>query len=331
MMTQVDSSLVVTAIPTSGEVVPSTTSTTWWTGVPTRLLRKTTLVSGEDDAGNRLPVHTLTFAMPPHDAPAFHSKARHPSTLRLDRGDVMKMVIPQYKPKSYSISALRQDEFDITVKIYPQGRASGCLDRLRINDVIHAFGKSKGNVRNCDDSSATTIITHVGVIAYGVGITEALPIVTAELALADDQDNDHPPEPADENNNDDNKKKNTTQTKVTLLWAARTRADTFWHDEIALLQTKYPATFCIQYIFSRDEHDTDSLKGRIDANVLRQVFIDYKWPTTTDNDDAAVVAPGVVEPRFISVGTKEMMADTDEMLSAIGYPMPQYALLKKKK
>jgi ferredoxin-NADP reductase len=325
MMTQVDvSSVVVTTIPTSGEV-PSPTST-WWTGVPTRLLRKTTLVSGDDDAaGDRLPVHTLTFAMPPHDAPAFHGKARHPSTLRLDRGDVMKMVIPNYKPKSYSISALRQHEFDVTVKIYPQGRASGCLDRLRINDVIYAFGKSKGNVRN-DNNAA--IITHVGVIAYGVGITEALPIVTAELALADDQDDDHPPETANDINN--KKKNSTTKTKVTLLWAARTRADTFWQDEIAALQTKYPATFRVQYIFSRDEHDTDSLKGRIDATILRQVFIDYQWPTTDNDNDDAAVAPAV-EPRFISVGTKEMMADTDEMLSAIGYPMPQYALLKTKK
>jgi hypothetical protein len=40
-----------------------------------------------------------------------------------------------------------------------------------------------------------------------------------------------------------------------------------------------------------------------------------------------VNACGRGEARFLPVGTKEMMQQTDEMLAAIGYTMPQHALL----
>lgn len=253
----------------------ATETTSWWMGAPTKLLRKRTLVSAGPD---RLPVHTLTFAMPPvDDTTLYTGKALHPSQLRLDMGDVIKMVIPSYKPKSYSISSLRENEFDVTVKVYDNGRASGYLDRLGISDEIRVFGMSKRNYRDAT--------SHVGIIAYGVGITEALPVARAELSQH--------------------------QSTVTLLWAARTFADTFWHNEWRVLEEEYPDRFRLQYIFSRETHP-DALHGRIDANVLSKVFGDWK------------------NPRFLSVGTKEMMAQTDNMLASIGYPMPEYALLKKK-
>merc|ERR1712176_702004 len=96
---------------------------------------------------------------------------------RLELGDVVKMVIPNYKPKSYSMSALREDEFDVTLKVYPNGRASGFLDRLEIGQSINSFGLTKGKTRNVGD--------YVGVIAYGVGITEGLPVARAELEKDD--------------------------------------------------------------------------------------------------------------------------------------------------
>ena len=82
---------------------------------PATLLRKTTLV---EEAEGRLPVHTLTFANPPGVGSL---------GVRMDVGDVVKVVVPGYKPKSYSMSDERPGEFDITVKVYPNGRASGCV------------------------------------------------------------------------------------------------------------------------------------------------------------------------------------------------------------
>jgi NAD(P)H-flavin reductase len=244
-----------------------------WTGVPTKLIKKTTLVQARPD---HLPVHTLTFAIPKDGD--FSGAAVPHSQVRIDVGDVVKMVIPGYKPKSYSMSALREDEFDVTLKVYPNGRASGVLDRLKIGDEIHSFGKRAGRTRNAG--------ANVGIIAYGVGITEGLPVARAELEKFDAK-------------------------KVVLLWASRTMEDTFWNDD---LQKEYPDRFEMVYILSREKKE-GCLHGRIDPSVLSSVFEGIASDDTT----------------FLSVGTKEMMRMTDDMLSQIGYSMPKHALLPKTK
>jgi NAD(P)H-flavin reductase len=219
-----------------GNLIQSVTSGAmdpWWTGVPTKLIRKTTLVLARP---NHLPVHTLTFSIPKDGN--FSGAAVPHSNVRIDVGDVVKMVIPGYKPKSYSMSALREDEFDVTLKVYPNGRASGVLDRLKIGDEIHSFGKKAGRTRNPG--------SNVGVIAYGVGITEGLPVAQAELEKGDAK-------------------------KVVLLWASRTMEDTFWNDAIDDLQREYPDRFEMIYLLSREEKE-GCLHGRIDPSVLSSVF-----------------------------------------------------------
>lgn len=210
-----------------------TGTTPWWAGVPTTLLRKTTLVTAAQD---RLPVHTLTFGIP--DGHVFSGKAKSHKEIDLDLGDVVKMVIPGYKPKSYSVSALRDKEFDVTFKVYPAGRASGYLDRLSVGDCAHSFGMSAGRVRNPGN--------YVGIVAYGVGITEALPVAQAELTKGD-------------------------AAQVTLLWASRTLDDTFWQDEINQLTQAHGGRFQFVQILSRQEKP-GCLQGRIDRRVLQQVF-----------------------------------------------------------
>lgn len=239
-------------------------------GVPTRLIKKITLVPASEHC---LPVHTLTFAIPEPEM--------HHSTLRLDLGDVMKMVIPGYKPKSYSVSALRVDrgEFDVTFKVYPNGRASGPLDRLAIGDTMHTFGRSANRRHNPG--------AYVGIVAYGVGITEGLPVARAEL-------------------------EDGTAGKVVLLWASRAVRDTFWGDDIEALCRRYPDRFEVVRIYSREERD-GCLYGRITADVLERVFRPNKA------EDA----------RFLSVGTKDMMRQTEDMWASIGYKLPRNLLLPK--
>ena len=77
----------------------------------------------------RLPVYTLTFESPPSLSNA----------VRIDCGDVVKVVVPNFKPKSYSMSAERPGEFDITVKVYPGGVCSGYLDSVQVGESISAF------------------------------------------------------------------------------------------------------------------------------------------------------------------------------------------------
>ena len=77
-----------------------------WGGAPATLIRKTPLVHAADD---RLPVYTLTFKTPP---------GMDFLGVDIPLGDVVKVCVPNYKPKSYSVSAQRPGEFDITLKVF---------------------------------------------------------------------------------------------------------------------------------------------------------------------------------------------------------------------
>jgi ferredoxin-NADP reductase len=172
------------------------------------------------------------------------------------------------------MSALRETEFDVTVKVYPNGRASGFLDRLQVGDCINTFGMRADKIRNPGE--------FVGVIAFGVGITEGLPVSRAELEKGDAQ-------------------------QVVLLWASRTSADTFWHEEIEDLLQTYPSSFQVVRILSREKKD-GCLFGRINPEVLRKVFGEHL------NSCNSALEPSNKRARFLPVGTKEMMNQTNQML-----------------
>jgi hypothetical protein len=164
-----------------------------WGGLPATLLRKVTVVENLAATG-QLPVHKLTFANP----------TKEPSLgIRLDYGEVVKVEVPGFKPKSYSMSGEDREAgtFDVTVKVYPGGRCSGYLDSIDIGESIHVFGKG-GKERNAG--------SHVGAVAFGVGITEALPVCKAELRKGAEH--------------------------VHLVWGARTFGDMFWGDELEALE-----------------------------------------------------------------------------------------------
>jgi len=267
----------------------------WWTGAPTKLIRKTTLVhpsclanSSEYSTGtSRLAVHTLTFEVP--QGHEFSGRAVSHSDIQIDYGDVIKVVVPNYKPKSYSLSDFRPEanEMDITVKVYPNGRASGFLDRIKIGGTMNSFGMKGHRTRDAGK--------FFGGIAYGVGITEILPVAEAELKKGDAE-------------------------KVVVLWASRTSADTFWLDRIAQMENDYGNKFELIHMYSReDSPDPKILKGRINPSVLKDVFEPRLREAKISNEDA----------RFQAIGTKELIALTGRMLSSIGFPMPKHELLSK--
>jgi NAD(P)H-flavin reductase len=235
-------------------------------------------------------VHTLTFSCPGGD------RTMPSLGCRIDHGDVVKVVVPGYhKPKSYSMSAARPGEFDITFKVYPKGPCSGYLDSVAIGESVRVFVMGRNERRQG---------THVGLVAFGVGITEALPIAEAELAKG-------------------------YAKKVHLLWAARTYADMFWHDEISALEHKHAGCFEVTRILSQEDMKSTTAageggcgggqvflpKGRVDHKVLANVF--GNW---ISND-------GEIEARFVAVGTKPMMRQAEKNLTKAGFPWPQSALL----
>lgn len=133
----------------------------------------------------------------------------------------------------------------------------------------------------------------VGIVAFGVGITEALPVAEAEIEQGDAE-------------------------MVKLLWASRTLADTFWEQRIGALEAS--GKFELVHLFSRETR-AGALHGRVSTQVLKEVFGPSAWPTSNNDTCAADI-------RFLAVGTKEMMKDAQAMLAEIGYSMPEHALLK---
>ena len=175
-------------------------------GVPTKLIGKTTLVepassasSPEHSGADRLAVHTLTFEIP-QDQTFGGSRIPH-STIRIDLGDVVKMVIPHTKPKSYALSALRPEkkEMDVTIEVDLNDGVSEYLDNLQIGDTIRTYGMRTRKSRNPGK--------FFGGIAHGVGITEMLPVAEAELEKGDAK-------------------------KVVILWESGTSKDIFWSDKL---------------------------------------------------------------------------------------------------
>ena len=241
------------------------------------LIRKVELVPEAED---RFPVYTITFSNPPGAPPALG--------VRIDHGDIIKVTVPTREggPKSYSMSGARDGEFDITYKLYPGGLCSGYLHSLQIGESMECFGKS---YKERDPGS------HVGIVAYGVGITECLPMAAAELGKEDAK-------------------------AVSLLWASKRYGDKFWLDQVKELEERHPGRFFFHTILSREERK-GSLQGRVDANILKQVFID---PFEDVERDAM---------RFLAIGTKPMMKDCYENLGTLGFEASKdggkHALLKK--
>eukprot|EP00441_Pelagodinium_beii_P022646 CAMPEP_0197661040 /NCGR_PEP_ID=MMETSP1338-20131121/51211_1 /TAXON_ID=43686 ORGANISM="Pelagodinium beii, Strain RCC1491" /NCGR_SAMPLE_ID=MMETSP1338 /ASSEMBLY_ACC=CAM_ASM_000754 /LENGTH=263 /DNA_ID=CAMNT_0043238515 /DNA_START=141 /DNA_END=929 /DNA_ORIENTATION=- len=254
-----------------------------WGALPVRLLKKTCLVEASSGC---LPVYTLTFSNPPGSTSL---------GVRTDHGDVVKVCVPEdYRPilknhyshsqfpqaQSYSMSAERPGEFDVTFKVYPGGHCSGYLDSVQVGETIEVFKRGRALQRRPGK--------HVGIIAYGVGIAEAFPVAKAEL---EKKDAEH----------------------VKLLWASKTMGDTFWHEQFSAACQRYPGRFSIATILSSEQQE-GFLHGRINGQTLSDVF-DASWRTAHGEENEA----DRDRVRFLVVGTKKMMDDTEMMLRQLGY------------
>lgn len=253
-------------------------------GRPAVLLRREVMVKADETCG-RLPVITLAFAV---------VGGGEIEGLRFGHGDAVKVCVPNYKPKSYSCSFAQPGEFHITTRGYG-GRSSGFLHRLEVGSEIRAFAHGKRQLNGCDGRL-------VGLVAYGVGITECLPVAEVELEKPEQE-----------------------VESVVLLWAARCTNETWWEERLERLKQRHKRLKVV-YIFSRERREIDNcLHGRVDAGVLQQVF-DERWGTALGGKQEAKRS----RVRFCITGTKEMIRATSALLkSELRYDMPKHALLAK--
>jgi len=160
--------------------------------------------------------------------------------------------------------------------------------------VEHVFWKERNrgyfaNTRNMVSGSQTSYT--VALIAYGIGITEVAPVALSEL-------------------------KDPHVKQVRILWATKTWSDVDWvwadseeHQDLVhhffrqQQQGTYGARLQLTHILSQEER-SGCLRGRVSANVMRQVFLDDQ----VSREDL----------RFLAVGTTVMIDFTYETLSDLG-------------
>lgn len=157
-------SIMTSEIPLTNEIYQSDGQPrTRWGGAAATLLRKgatltltltlyVTLllpaVAQVEESTDHLPVYTLTFATPLGQP--FLKDKKTGGKFSIPMGDVVKVCVPNYKPKSYSVSAERSGEFDITVKVL-------------VNSYPHEFGVSPHDVpHTCTHAYTIRIFVIVG-------------------------------------------------------------------------------------------------------------------------------------------------------------------------
>ncbi len=92
--------------------------------------------------------------------------------------------------------------------------------------------------------------------------------------------------------------------KVKLIWATKTWGDCFWLDELERL--KADGRFEVVHVLSREGRD-GCRRGRVTPDLLKEE-LDEAWGVGTTVERSNV--------RLISIGTKAMMRDFNDMVYA---------------
>ncbi|CAE7254919.1 CBR1 [Symbiodinium sp. CCMP2592] len=179
----------------------------------------------------------------------------------------------------YSPSPCRSDgTFDLIVRMYKNGNVSRQLGSMRLGGSVfmRPFPPSLPADRRNPGR-------HVGLVAYGVGITEIYWTAMNELSDPGVQD-------------------------VVLVYATRTMEEQkVYGPELEELQRQEPRRFRLEKVLSR-QRVQGARHGRVNAQLLSEVF---PWSRTSGSR---------AEARFAVAGNKEMINTTFGWLADIGYP-----------
>eukprot|EP00931_Biecheleriopsis_adriatica_P076337 TRINITY_DN50059_c0_g1_i1.p1 TRINITY_DN50059_c0_g1~~TRINITY_DN50059_c0_g1_i1.p1 ORF type:complete len:359 (-),score=77.80 TRINITY_DN50059_c0_g1_i1:110-1153(-) len=169
-----------------------------------------------------------------------------------------------------------EGKFGFIVKAYgPEDKVVGVSSLLKqvpvgtellvTNHTEHVFWKERNrgyycNSRNIEISSDG--FHYIGLIAFGIGITEIAPVALSELLDA-------------------------SVARVTILWANRRWSDAEWvwkdaaaREEENLVhkffaqQGKYGDRLQVKHILSQEDRPEASFRGRITGDVLKKAFLD---------------------------------------------------------
>lgn len=258
---------------------------------PFVLQSKELLLPGSSGSGHNgsLPLWRLTFALPSNTTLGLDLGLGEHVKVRLPEGMDCKHSEKGTKPRSYSPTSYpeRKGSFDLIVKEYEHGCCSKYLAGVEVGEHVLM---SKGWPLPASMIMQRSGGLRLGLIAMGIGITEAVWVAREELRKSE-------------------------LTTVRLLYANRYFADRVMLEELDGLKRDYPDRFTLEDLVSREQHAA-ARHGRASAEILRAVF-----------DDAWAVDHSTV--RFLCVGTKPMKQNVWDMLESNGYSQKVHALLVK--
>ena len=162
--------------------------------------------------------------------------------------------------RSYSLSSAPGEGIEIGVKRIENGLMSTFLTKeLKVGDFIDVMLPT-GNFYLDSKKKAN----HYVAICSGSGITPILSMIYQVL-----------------NYNSD--------SFFTLIYGNKTIHSTMFLDDLRLLENKFQSQFFIHYVFSRQDVP-DCLKGRINSNLLEEIFRSHK--NLKDVDSYFLCGPG---------------------------------------
>eukprot|EP00929_Paragymnodinium_shiwhaense_P049693 TRINITY_DN25046_c0_g1_i2.p1 TRINITY_DN25046_c0_g1~~TRINITY_DN25046_c0_g1_i2.p1 ORF type:complete len:294 (-),score=42.12 TRINITY_DN25046_c0_g1_i2:494-1375(-) len=233
---------------------------------PLPLLRKEKLTETEE------PIYRLVFGLPKDTC----------LQADLSVGEFVRVKAPgcSGKPRSYSpMRVATPGELELCVKRYQQGRMSTYLCDTAVGDSVLMSGPFPPFWVPLVRAGPAD---RIGLIAFGVGITEAWPLAELEVAKK-------------------------TGASVRLLWANRTPQDTFDVAKMREAAEDSDGRLKVTLIYSRLGGEEGDLRGRVCAQVLQDVFGDWLKQGNADHT------------RFLVVGTKQMKRDCYAMLQDVGF------------
>jgi len=130
---------------------------------------------------------------------------------------------------------------DFVVKVYPDGKMSQSLDKLKPGETME-FKGPKGRYSMQDHGSKT----HVGMIAGGTGITPMYQVAVAHL-----------------------KNPNNT-TKFSLIFANVTEDDILLKDELDDLAARFPDRFSVYYVLDKPPTGWTGGSGFVTAEMIQR-------------------------------------------------------------
>ncbi len=158
-------------------------------------------------------------------------------------------IIHNFRLKTYSLTSIPESNFfEIIVKVYRKGNTSVFLSGLRVGEVVKI---SKTRFKPILESF------NVGIIVFGIAITEVLPVLIPKLLLEG--------------------------KKVGFVYVVRFQREILFGNLIDSLLRDYSDKFFVRFVFSQEV-------GRLNKDVLVDLF--QKWESEFSQSRFLVVGSG---------------------------------------